>query len=222
MKVFELFEDAYSAKELSSNDPAEVAKILKKECSTFVNAYANTSRLIMRGIRELKGTPVHFAQAQIRPDRKPIFMPTEHHDLINKAMIELGLKAHRGNSIFCTRSRLTAANWGDVYTIFPTDGWVGTVFQKVKHNYVFDKVYEAADNILEKNKNNFRNAVAEMSEVLSDLKPYSFSSQGDLEIVIREGYEDILITGKKYYALSLDSSGDPTPETNDVFGILGI
>lgn len=222
MKVIELFEDAYLAKELSTHDPAEVAKILKKECSTFVNAYANTSRLIMRGIKELKGTPIHFAEAKIRPDRKPIFMPSGYHELINAAMINLGLKAHRGNSIFCTRSRLTASDWGDVYVIFPTNGWVGTVFQKVKHGYVFDLIHDEADDILRKNRNDYNKAVEQMSEVLSDLKPYSFSSQGDLEIVIREDYDDILITGKKYYALSLDSSGDPTPETNDVFGMLGI
>lgn len=226
MKIYELFEDAYLAHEASTSDPNEIANILKKQCSTFVSAYRTAHKPIFRGIRELKGKSVHFAQADIRPDRRPIFMPEKQHTLINDAMMELGLKAHRGNSIFCTTSRITAEDWGDIYTIFPVDGWTGTVFQKVKFGYVFDEIHDKSDSILLKHKVNvsfdYQKAVSEMAEVLSDLKPYSFSSQKDLVTVINESYDDILITGKKYYALSMQLNGDPTPESNEVFSILGI
>jgi len=223
MKVIELLEDSYSAKEHREKDPAAIAKLLEKECSTFVGAYRSTHKPIFRGIKELKGKAVHFAEASIRPDRMPIFMPAKQHALINDAMMNLGLKAHRGNSIFCTTSRLTAEDWGDIYTIFPVDGWVGTIFQKVKYGYVFDEIHDQSDEILMKHENEpYDVKVAAMADVLKRLKPHSFSSQGDLEIVIREEYDDILITGKKYYALSMQLSGDPTPESNEVFAALGI
>jgi hypothetical protein len=223
MKVIELFEDAYYAKKMREKDPKIIAKILEKECSTFVNAYRSAHKVIFRGIKELSGDVV-FAEALIRPDRVPLFMPKNQHDIINEAMIKLGLKAHRGNSIFCTTYAATASDWGQEYAIFPVDGWVGTVFEKVKTGYVFDKIHDETYDIVQdihKDITSHEDSVDRVVDLLSRLKPRSISNESGLVTVIKNEYDDILITGKKYYALAMNGY-DPKNEANDVFAILGI
>lgn len=223
MKVIELFEDSYHAKEMSKKDPKAIANILEKECSTFVNAYRSTHEVIFRGIKELSGDVI-FAEALIRPDRVPLFMPKNQHDIINEAMIKLKLTAHRGNSIFCTAAASIASEWGQEYAIFPVDGWVGTVFEKVKTGYVFDEIHDQTHDIVQdihKDITSHEDGVERVVELLQRLKPRSISTQSGLETIIKNQYEDILITGKKYYALAMNMY-DPKNEANDVFAMLGI
>ena len=224
MKVIELFEDQYYAKEMRINDPKQIAKLLEKECSTFVKAYRATHDVLVRGIRELD-SEVTFAEALIRPDREPLFMPKNQHKLINDAMIKLGLKAHRGNSIFCTSDLSIARQWGRSYAVFPVDGWTGTVFRKIKNYYVFDRIHDQSHDIimdLQSDKITDEQALDEMVNVLYALEPHSFTSQAGLETVLIESYDDVLITGKKYYAVAMHDGAARSGAANDIFSILGI
>lgn len=223
MRVYELFEDEQDPAR-DRFDPAAVAALLQQKCSTFVDAYRSTHHLLIRGIADTKGMSgeesafVHFP---IRQDRKPVFMNPQDHNIINTAMQELGLLAHRGNSIFCTSSVKIAKDWGKVYAVFPENGWTGTVFENVKRGYVYTELRDAAFALrADKDK------AAKLKSVIEALKPRSFDTSSELHEIIQDGYEDILITGSGYYGLAMVVKGGIlTPRTKkiaQVFDELGI
>lgn len=225
MKVYELFE-AEQDRARDGIDPVAVAAELRQKCSTFVDAYRSTHHVLIRGIADTKGMPgkesafVHFP---IRQDRRPQQMVPHSHELINTAMQQLGLRAHRGNSIFCTSNSKIAKAWGNVYAVFPEDGWTGTVFEEVKRGYSFYQLNHDAfllQNLQRDDKE------AKMRRAIEALKPRSFDTSAELHEIIQEGYEDILITGSGYYGLAMVVKGGVlSPRTKkiaQVFEELGI
>ena len=211
MKLIELHEaqDKFMAKVLPG-DVQKISKKLQAECSIAVEAYKSTGSYLMRGIRELKGRPIETIQSEIRQDRKPIFMPSGTHDFINRAMMEIGLKAHRGNSIFCTTDNITAGAWGQIYAVFPVDGWTGTVFQRVKVGYAFDRLEAPVTATIGSKTLSDDGKMEKVKTIIENLKPHSFTSASDLSVVLKQNYEDVLITGTKYYGLVLDGFGEPS------------
>lgn len=178
------------------------AEILVQKCSTFVKAYSNREDFLYRGIKD--GGGIDFLHQPIRPDRKPVQMAKDIHELSHEAMLSLGLKATRKNSIFCSADGDTASYWGSTYIIFPEDGWVGTIFENTRGIYTFSDIEDAGGEILDK-KEARAEQVKQMGAALEKLKPASISTTADIERVLDKKYTDILITGKGYYALKLGS-----------------
>jgi hypothetical protein len=224
--VRELFEteDPYKAKGLD-HAVEKMVGLLKAECGDIVKAYQEAhGATLIRGIKE--ATPVGVPRAmhdspeqmmgKIRHDRRPLWMQTKFHDLISDVMEEDGY-ASRRNSLFCTTDFDTADSWGVVYTVFLKDGWHGMVFDKVKKGYAFDELYGTAAEIFDQEPNSEERRKEKMREFITTLEPRKFTSPAGLANVLREGFDDILITGTDYYAIK---SG--TKLKAEIFRALGI
>lgn len=185
MRLIEIFE---------STDDELIAKI-QSECSDMIKAINQSDVFLLRGIREGVTKPI---EKTIHQERNPIFMPHFQHKVLLDAFKNLGLKANRGNSIFCTTDSDVAQIWGTVCYIFPKNGWSATVFQKIKRGYVYDEIYdvEAGDS--------YEESVTIWTDLLKTLKPLSIDTLEGFAKVLKARYDDILITGTSYYAIPVD------------------
>lgn len=196
MKVIELFEE-----KIGNFDSVDVAKTLKIKCGDMLDAYRMAGSFIYRGIT---GYNDRFIEKTIRQDRKPVEMPPQSHELLHKVMIEMGLKATRKNSIFCSTSPQIARTWGLQFIIFVEDGWSATYFEKKLKDYSFYELHSLAS-IYDDADENAESMENLKSEISRTLKPKTANTPAELNNVIERGIEDILITGNKYYGLRLGS-----------------
>lgn len=193
MKLDELLE---ARRPLRDVDPAKLAEELEARCSTFVGAYRQTYPLVIyRGV----SGPTMDAEIgtigqwiTIRKNRRPVHMNPEKHKRLDRLFSELGIKATRSNSIFCTTSKTIADDWGKTHIIFVRDGWTGTVFETRKKGYAFQALSGAATAFEDDEY---------AKDAILNMKPKSFSTEAELIEVIKARYEDILITGNSYVAL---------------------
>jgi len=87
------------------------------------------------------------------------------------------------------------------------DGWQGTIFEKVKDDYAFDKLYDnlsvlEVQGLFSKPKEEQLRLVREKLDRYGMTK---FSTPTELAEIIKEGYNDILITGPNgYYGVLYD------------------
>ena len=207
MKVHELFEkfDKYDIHDVTTLpkkkelDSAEkIAKVIRDNCGEMLTAYQKTNNVLYRGMSSYAPA----VMTAIRQNRKPAEMPGAYHDVLHQLFLELGLKATRKNSIFCSCSLQIAEKWErSSYIIFVKDGWSGLVFEKTKTDYNYyamrDIAHDYQDQRIEKPE-----ALAKIQK----LKPLEINNASALEEVLRKKYEDVLITGDSYLALSVENS----------------
>jgi len=206
MKLYEIAGN--TIQKIDSLSAPELADLIKRECSEFVKAYIKTNgSYLYRGVQDATRDWDYAITRNIRTDRKPVEMPADFHQLINTSMTEMGLQAHRGNSIFCTTNTSTANDWGQPFLIFVADGWAGTVFEEERRDYLYSALYLAAKDITYRGEDEDQ-AKRSMMHELKKLKPRSFRTNAGLQAVIKSKYNDILITGTKYYGLAVDEYGD--------------
>lgn len=207
MRVSELFEekdDPYKVMELNKNLD-EIVKTLESRCSSMISAYRKTGIVLLRGIRELKysGSPT-VATARIRPDRVPLQMPLNNHNLISDAMSELGLPSRR-DSLFCTTDEQIAFVWGKIYILFVEDGWQGLVFNNIPtDSYAYNTLETKSTEILNTDTDQ-ADKIEMMKKVIVSLKPRKFSTAAGLANVLEEKFADILIKGGNFYALKANA-----------------
>lgn len=208
MKVYELF-DKYDNNDLFHSKDKEVqtiknadhfTKVIQDNCSEILKAYEKSGTVLYRGIQASEGKEGIITA--IRPDRKPVEMRKDLHELLHLAFLKIGLKATRKNSIFCTTNEGIARDWGQVYVIFPKDGWNATVFETHKSDYTFyamsNMKYEIEDwNAPEDKK------VDILVKALEKMEPISISNSTEMAHILSEGYEDILLTGDSYIAVKI-------------------
>lgn len=193
MKLQQLFE---SQERLLDYSPASVAKLIEQNCSQILNAYYGTDERLVRGEHMEE-----FAfKSSIRQNRSPVEMPGDAHELLHKAFLKLGLIATRKNAIFCSTNRDIANAWGNaIYTIFPYDGWSGTVLEVFDRGYAFGTlqhlVYEAKDKTEDDEER-----VEYLVKWLAEYMP-SKVGPDNIEQILERKFEDIQITGPGYIAV---------------------
>jgi hypothetical protein len=126
MKLFELVENQYKAKEFFSQDNAvkqvisrgkQVAAYIKKNCGDYLSQTKNGNAKLYRGFTN-SNKSMAFTK-KVRKDRQPLTSSSEEHDSFN-VLIKLGKKkANRSNSLFSTGDEYLAADYGDEYVILP-------------------------------------------------------------------------------------------------------
>jgi hypothetical protein len=205
MKLNEIY-DQYLPNSLDDLGVQTIVDAIKADCKEFIEAYKSTNKFIYRGVVDAYSSTPYAFTSSIRQDRKPIDMPAPFHKLINTAMTRAGIKAHRGNSIFCTTEPHTAAEWGKVYIVFVKDGWSGTVFDfdTRGETYVYHRLKELASKAYEK-----PNAIEKMTDEIKNLNPRVFSNSTGLQNIIEKNYADIIITGSHYYGVRVNDEGKP-------------
>lgn len=200
MKLAELLEARRPITLQPGLDVKELAEELESRCSTFVGAYRETyPKVIYRGVTTKDDERGQAQWISIRKNRQPVQMNNWKHEALHKVFRELGLKATRANSIFCTTNQGIADDWGAANVIFVRDGWTGTVFEGKKKGYTFQELSGAAVLLNPEDETEKRQREFVKAAILR-LKPLSFNTQAELVDVINEGYEDILITGSSYVA----------------------
>lgn len=191
----------------------EMVIAIKRDCGEMLRAYRQTRTLLFRGIYEAKEEV--FVQGRVRPDRRPVMMRPEAHDLIEKAMQKIGLKATRKNSLFCTTNEVFTKKWGPPFILFVEDGWSATVFHDFNRGYGFGILAAAARTILNVDDNKYDPdedvQVDRMVDELMSRMPEAMNSTKGLAEILTVKFDDIMITGNKYYGLRMHRD-----ETNKV------
>lgn len=173
----------------------DIMNLLKTNCKEIISIYQKTGKFLWRGIRGVDD----MVRINIWKDRQPLQLKKEIHDATNNALTELGLIAHRGNSIFVSPDVGVAGTWGSRYVIFPRDGFKYTWFENVPaNNYVFNEI--SGLNV------RYKYAVEDNPDLsLEDFYKEEISKLGptdnNISQAISEGKE-VLIAGDWYYAFS--------------------
>lgn len=129
MRLFELRTATNKSQEITSLDAVQ---IIKNKCSDFLKIATNTNCLLFRGmdIRDIKifiGEP--------HKNRNPLSNRIDFQNAFDKALTACNFTALRKNSIFCSNSIQTAECYGNVYAIFPFNGFDFTWSPKIEDAY---------------------------------------------------------------------------------------
>ena len=165
--------------------------IVEPHCKEIVAAYKQAGKFLYRGA---KGRGKDIFVAGIRPDRTPGYLSQNLHNIEGIAVKKMGGVASRGNSIFCSNSVSTAADWGDdVFVIFPKDGWQTTYFTGLEQGeYAYDYLSAAGDHA----------KVKDLIEVYENIGT-EFDKQQLPAYMKKISELEVLITGDSYIGISV-------------------
>jgi hypothetical protein len=93
---------------------------IDNHCQQFLNDAKKAKNYIFRGLRN---SPDSIFIGKSRLKRMAKDTTPENHIRLNKMLKACGFKARRDNSIFCTPSTSAAKEFGDIFFIFPIDGF---------------------------------------------------------------------------------------------------
>lgn len=177
MRYKQLFEQYHAP-------PAEqVARDILENCQPFLKIAGNNK--IFRGTKE---STEDFFVGTVNKNRIPRDSDQKFHDDMIAAMDELGFKAHRGNSLFCTGDIDRASYYGEVFVIFP----IG------EFNYAWAP--EVYDLLNFKNYDGQSIRSADIDELI-DFVDNEYKYNEDFKDAFYSGNE-IMIACDKYYAIS--------------------
>lgn len=112
----------------------QIWPILEKNCSEILKVYKSAGKFLYRGV---KAGNVATIKARVRTDRKPRYLHPKLQELADEVAKEMGAKALRGNSLFCSTKEDIAGTWGDAYIVFPRNGFEVTFFEGMKDDYMY-------------------------------------------------------------------------------------
>ena len=103
-------------------EPDVLMKKIKKNCSSYLDVLIQTKKLLYRGIKPvLHDNQIAFI-GKNQTNRPPLTSAVEAQIQFDKFLKQLGVKALRSNSTFCTSSIRSAEYFGNLYAIFPFNG----------------------------------------------------------------------------------------------------
>lgn len=105
----------------ASNNPqiVKIVNAISKDCSQIVAYYRKSGNVLMRGIESKADIFVGRSWA----NRKPTHSKALYQELYDRVLKKNGFKALRSNSIFTTGRYDHAEEYGDVFIIFPKNGF---------------------------------------------------------------------------------------------------
>lgn len=180
-------------------------KIVETHCREIIAVYKKAQRFLYRGVRA-KGKDIFVAG--IRSDRKAGFLQpwvAEEEPIVIK---ELGGKANRTNSIFCTASADVADNWGGTFVVFPKNGWSTTYFLKQGDlDYMYSDLTRIA---LEHDPDDDDYSPAKVRRSITSLykrRGITFSKAGLAQNLIDHPRSEVLISGNSYIGIDFHKYG---------------
>lgn len=189
-KVQQSYDEAKAKTDSSTDTPIKVTNFfngLMKNCKQILAVYkmmnkdldtkkTNDMRFLFRGI---KGQASDALYGKPFLDRKPKDSPQAADMLFNLAMKEAGFDARRDNSSFVSGNDSHAGGYGNLYIMFPVDGFKFTWSKKHDDLVLPDNFTKA--NMLDKTKvTKLKNAIDKLDkETLHTLKwKYDLYNQG--------------------------------------------
>jgi len=197
MRLFEL-----------KSEPVEIAQaisLIKSSCGIALKAFLVTGDFLSRGIDsgpDITSITSQIFTARPRTDRQPSGLTKMKHKNLDVILSKLGFTALRRNSISCTSNPSAAEEFGDIFVIFPFDGfsftWSKTIddigsMQYYKEDNNGDALFDALDDF-------------EPGEISDEFvrkfnAKYKFTNQ-NFVAALKSGHE-IAINGR-YIAIQLD------------------
>jgi hypothetical protein len=98
----------------------EVLQSIPVCCSFYASAVKKPRKLLYRGV---SGCMDEYFIARPRTDRRPLTTPLQVHDSFVAWLDRNGFVANRQNSLFTTSDIRSTEKYGNVYAIFPFDGF---------------------------------------------------------------------------------------------------
>jgi hypothetical protein len=114
---------------------------IMSECSDALGIMKSAKKSLFRGVKDLED--VHAYKGKSETNRMPVDTPWEVQNMVDNFLEVAGFQARRGNSIFVTSYAKQAIHYGDVFYIFPVNGYRITWNEKISDFY---------NNIVENNK----------------------------------------------------------------------
>ena len=94
-------------------------KVIQKECSQAIAVYKQVNNVLFRGSRN---APIAY-KGRSWEQRKTRDSDPRGQELFDAALTKMGITAIRSNSIFTTGSQSQADTYGEIYMIFPKNGF---------------------------------------------------------------------------------------------------
>lgn len=168
--------------EIQTQEPDQLEILLRRDCSEYISLLEVTSAHLYRGI---DGKPDLF-KGYPRDNRDNLHTSPVHTNIINQLLKIAGMEANRNNSLFVTSDLDDAGSYGELYYIFPINGF----------KYTWTSAYDLiGSQILRKVRQSESNWKDKTEELLKILHPMNTK----IEAAIEAGNE-ILLLGS-YYAL---------------------
>ena len=195
---------------------APVIKRIKSECKPYLDAI-NYNVLEYRLYRGMKGTDAPYMSGRVRlSGRKPQAMGTHVHDAVNEYFKE-GFGAPFRNALFTSSNPNFAADYGNLFIVFPTGKfrfiWSPVVEDLYNHEWALDEALDddKADDDMPSDGNFFR----------ATMDNYYYQDTSFIKAM--ESKQEIMIRTPVYYGINLsnfwvrnDYDDDSVGEMSDV------
>lgn len=219
MKTFKSFISEGSNKQ-EIFDKQEFIDVVKKDCSEFISLNS-ANNLLYRGMRTRKD----FLRIETRTDREPTDISAEHHKKLNDLFTDQFGFPYRSASVFVIGSSKTAANYGQPFAIFPTNGYTIAAsnlvddlytligqFAMWKTTVVRERIdletadeYEEYNGLIRNRKAFTPDQLYRMEEidetVFERLKYFETKRVSDFK------YVEMMVDTKSYYAMAVPTNG---------------
>jgi hypothetical protein len=138
MKIFEVIDE---------NNFNSIKEFIEINCSDILKFYKETGNMLYRGIHNFDP----YLVTNVITNRKPVDTPLSIQKVTDARLKEAGFTALRSNSIFCFGDSLYCAYYGNIYLVFPFNGFSYT------WSYYIKDFYEEYDTRFKKEMNNISN-----------------------------------------------------------------
>jgi hypothetical protein len=141
MRLFEIAPEILPGygKKFTLDNIDDAIERIKIDCSDAVIAMRESGHFLYRG---MEYTHPEIFVARSRINRKALHSHALLSSMIDHALIAAGMSAIRSNSVFCTTNDSTANTYGDIFYIFPKNGFD---FTYTKHEDLFTGIEAIVD-----------------------------------------------------------------------------
>lgn len=140
MKILEV-DKKYPSLRIQKNN---IIKRLSKECSEIISLYKKNEIFLLRGIDYDRSKDIKAIKIKPKPNRIPKDSDVQLTKFMNQYLAYKGFELNRSNSLFATFSHDQASNYGNVFILFPKNGF----------KYIYAKSQHGNDLILRDGKYN--------------------------------------------------------------------
>jgi hypothetical protein len=152
-------------------DEKYLSDLIRKHCSYALSAMKKTGKFLYHG-SDNHGRDGKAVIGNTKTNRYPKDISIKSQSIIDSQLAELGFKALRSNSLFCTGSEIRAREYGKLYYVFPINGFNFTwspvtydLYNTVCHQYDGEINDNNFVKKLEFKKTDFADAILSRNEI---------------------------------------------------------
>lgn len=175
----------------------QILAVVAENCSESIDAMKQAKHYLYRGIQARGDVANSIAfHGRSRENRKPLSTRPGMDETLNKGLRNSGMTAIRSNSIFCTSYPSAASSYGQLYLIFPKDGFKFT-WNTLYGDFYTEYIYEQLERYTP-DRNMKYDKFNELADTPDFANEYGFKNTDFAQAV--SSRHEIMIFGE-YYAL---------------------